>query len=404
MTLARLGTTSLFLGVWTPLVALAIVWAAAGTGTPIVFALEQAGVEQIDRTAVALVFAPPLPYLLALAALAIGLAAQHYASGSLKVVQIRRAALRLWFGAGLVLCTAAPLGLYAEHGTAHEPADGVHLSMLIATWVWWSMTATAITVAIVIRTHVALAMWASRSRAVAGTSLGLGVLSLSVASVAVAPRPARAALGEWMPAVEELSTNTESLVLALAGGSTSLGANNTGDATGTEAGDDGGDVYDPAECLENLPDIASDAGLWRLQAKSPSVDVFDIALGVAIEICEKRPRRGDLGGLVYTATTRRVASQLGSNATARRREYDVAGLMWNRPDPFAQREAEDVVDCVMRGLRQKDQRFIQAMLLEQDVDEVALRLGMSRGAVEKATSRAKKSAKVIARICLGDLP
>lgn len=303
MTLARIGSTSLFLGLWTPVVALAIVWATAGSGAPIVFALEGAGVEGIDRAAVALVLVPPLPYLLALAALGLGIAAGRLAPEGLGSRAVGRC-IRAWFIAGLMVSALAPLSLYAEHGTSHEPLDEVHLALWIAAWTWWSITASAVTVAVVLRMHGALLLWAARSRAFAGTSVGIGIASMTFASVAVAPRPARAALVEWLPGVEAVSSETEAVVLALAGSPSSEGTVSSGTSSARNGAPSGGDPsggdddrYGVSECLGEIYTAVDDSKLQVLQSAFRSVDVADVVSATAIELCEDRPRRsGNLGG------------------------------------------------------------------------------------------------------------
>jgi len=403
MTLARLGTTSLFLGVWTPLVALAIVWATAGSGTPIVFALEQAGVDQIDRTAVALVFAPPLPYLMALAALTLGLAVQRFTPDNSRALQIRRTAIQLWIAGGLSVCAAAPLSLYAEHGTSHEPHDEVHLALLIAAWIWWSITATAISVAIVLRTHVALARWASRSRPVAGMSVGFGIVSLTAASIAVAPAPARAALVEWAPPIAAIATRSESLVLALAG--TSAATSSGSEDTRSTSGGSGDDDATVKECLEQLgtrygATNAIEDAHDLVRRRHPSVDAEDVAIEAALEVCLKR-RDGNVRGLLKVVAERRAIDRLRSRSTLARNETSVARLLATRVDETRRLEARAMLLCLTDDV--KDEALRAAMLDPDGAAQLARLRGIATDSARRTIARAWDDAVTRASECAPEL-
>lgn len=403
MTLARLGTTSLFLGVWTPLVALAIVWAAAGSGAPIVFALEQAGVDQIDRPAVALVFAPPLPYLLALGALAIGLAAQRCLPDTPRALQVRRAALRMWIAAGLILSAAAPLSLYAEHATAHEPEDNVLLTLLVAAWIWWSMTATAITVAVVLRSHAALATWASSSRALAGAQFGVGVVSLTFACVAVAPAPARAALVEWAPPIDAIATESESFVLALAGTSTAA-ASRSEDAT-TTSGVSGGDDTAMRECLQTLatrtgPASALEHARDLVRRRHPSVDAGDVVMEAALQIC-RTPRDGDLRALLNVAAQRRATDRERKRTTQARNEAGLVQLLAASVDESRRLDARAILICLTED--EEDEALRAAMLDPYGVVELATLRGIALDSARRKIDRAWEQAMARAEQCAPEL-
>ncbi len=413
MSLARIGPASLFLGLWTPVVALAIVWATAASGAPILFALEHVGVDRLDRPAVAIALAPPLPYLFALVALSAGMAARRLSASYALPERARRALVLTWLATGVLLSSTAPLSLYAEHGTANEPLDEVHLALWLATWAWWSITASGIAVALALRGHAAVVLLASRSRAVGGTALGLGVLSLSMASVVVVPSAAREPIDEWVPGLGVVGTQTESIVLSLAGASNaepgSGGSSSARGETGGSDADAGDDRYAVEECLEVLATIGKDARhvlpFTNLQIKYPGVDVSDVAASAGIEICEGRPRRsGSLGGLHFDATRKRVASQVRDTSTAQRNERDVGMFLMARPDDFRRAENVDVLDCLMEGLSTTDQSVLRALLAGNGVQELALRRGMTRAAAAKALFRAKTHARLEGPRCGIELP
>lgn len=404
MTLARLGTTSLFLGVWTPLVALAIVWVAAGLGTPIVFALEQAGVDQIDRTAVALVFAPPLPYLLALGALAVGIAVRRFRPRNQPALSVRRRAVQLWIAAGLLLSVAAPLCLYAEHGTAHAPVDDVHLVLLVSAWLWWSMTSLAIGVAIALRSHTTLANWASRSRPVAGASFGLGVLSMTTAACfAVAPASARAAVAGWAPPIDAISAESESLVAALAG-PTTLSTPNSAE-TMPIGGGSGDDATLMRECLERLTardraGNALEAAREHVVRRHPSVDAEDIVMEAAFEVC-KTPRDGSLGALLKVIAERRAIDSLRTRSTHARNQPGIVQLFGAPSDDSRRLEARAILLCLTA--EQKDEELRAAMIDPRGAMQLAALRGIAVDSARRKIERAWQRAATRAHKCAPEL-
>jgi DNA-directed RNA polymerase specialized sigma24 family protein len=390
MNLPQLARVSLWFGVWTPVVALVLVWASAGAGAPALDALEGAGVDILDRPAIAAAFAPPLPYLAALLALGFGAAFQRALRGGSAGRTAAKVFAVGWVTMGLGLSGAVALAMHAEHGSGPEPVDAVHVWLLLPAWGWWSSSAIGVTVVLVLRAHVILADWAVRSRAFAATTVGMGALALTGGSVVLVPSTARAAVDDWMPAVEALAESTDEVVLAL--------------GRDADEHDEQDGRYTIAECLDELDENAVDEVAKNVSHGGWAWDAEDIVHGARIDVCADEPKRGEpLVKLLQTVADRRAIDALRKRRSAGGNEAALLALSGHR-DEALRWDSRFQLECVIGRLSAEERELFTEVFDDQRghaVRWLMAREGLSKSAADKRVGTFRKKVRAHAEACAG---